>query len=95
MFKRYPKDKQKMLDEIKRAFNAYDNDEIDDNVFLPLIAHYEEYSRDEGWLGSYHSQLEGDHLTDIFVANKATADRLGKKRTRRLEKILKTSYEFE
>lgn len=87
-FKQYPKDKGKMLAEIRRAFDAYDEDEIDDDIFLPLLHHYEEYSREERWLGQYHSRIDGDEIRDEFEANKSTLDRLGKKRTRRLEKIL-------
>lgn len=95
MFKQYPKDKKKMLEEIKKAFDAYDNDEIDDEAFIPLLFHYEAYSRNEAWLGTYRGTIDSNNLTDTFVTNKATADRLGKKRTRRLEKILEKTIEFE
>ena len=40
-FKQFPKDKGKMLSEIKRAFDAYDNDDIKDVDFINLIAHYQ------------------------------------------------------
>lgn len=80
-FKQFPKDKGKMLSEIKRAFDAYDNDDIKDVDFINLIAHYQIYSEDEEWLGKFDS-------VNGFQLKESTAVKLGQSRSKRLVKML-------
>lgn len=87
-FKQFPKDKGKMLAEIKRAFDAYDNDEIKENDFINLISHYQSYSDEEQWIGRYDS-------IDGFQIKKTTAIKLGQSRSKRLVKLLNKIEGFE
>lgn len=87
-FKQFPKDKGKMLAEIKRAFEAYDNDNIEDKEFINLIAHYQSYAEEEQWLGKFDSM-------DGFQIKPTTAVKLGQSRSRRLVKILNKTEGFE
>lgn len=87
-FKQFPKDKGKMLAEIKRAFDAYDNDNIEDKDFIDLISHYQSYSEEEQWIGRYDS-------IDGFQIKQTTAVKLGQSRSKRLVKILNKIAEFD
>ena len=87
-FKQFPKDKGKMLSEIKRAFDEYDNDNIEDKDFIDLICHYQSYSDEEQWLGNFDS-------TEGFQIKQTTAVKLGQSRSKRLVKILNKVEGFE
>lgn len=93
-FKMYPKDKGKMVSEIRRAFDEYDADNISDVDFISLMQHYQEYSQDEGWLGQYEPDFRGGEPVNDFKVSRSTRDRLGKSRTKRLEKMLSNKEEL-
>jgi hypothetical protein len=78
-YKRYPKGKGRMIEEIIKAFDDYDNDELKDSDFIAFMAHYQ-----NTFDIADHNFMNGNYDLDIKIANK-----IGKSRTERLEKMLK------
>lgn len=85
-FKLYPKDKGRLISELKRAFDAYDADKMENVEFLKLIGHYRECSEFKKWLGQEESSPPGE-----FKVDASTKKQLGVQRSNRLELILNTA----
>lgn len=80
--KMYPSTKEKLLSEVKKAFDAYDEDKLTNEEFIGYIHHF--VSIDDGALGHFSYQADRN---EFQVASFAQS-RLGKNRSRRLEQIL-------
>lgn len=91
-YKKYPANKDKLVKEIKKVFNDYDNDELKDSDFQMLIGHYYQFSADEKMLGEYTMDA---NLNNEFNVNAATEKILGRNRSRRIEKMLSTQMSFD
>lgn len=91
-YKLYPKNKERLIQEIVKVFDDYDNDELHDDVFIYLIRHYQEYSDEEEFIGKY---LMDENFTNNFYVNSSFRRKIGKSRSNRLEKILSYSMETD
>lgn len=82
-YKLYPKNKTRLIEEIIKAFDDYDEDLISDKEFIELIQHY-----------NYHNEnlTKHDSMYNEFTLDKAVSEKIGKSRTRRMEKILEYSW---
>lgn len=81
---KYPRTKDQLFGEIKKVFNAYDSQELDDDALEGYLHHFAEID-DTHTLGNYTDNLYA--LT--FEASDFSKVRLGKNRARRMEHVLK------
>lgn len=79
-YKLFPKDKDELLSEIKKIFDDYDKNRLNNKDFCELLYHYE-----NNYMESFCRE---DKDTGEVKVTDSTKKRLGKNRSNRLEMVL-------
>lgn len=84
-YERFPESKIPLLEEIRTAFDDYDDGKLNDVDLISLMKHYQKYEKGK-CLGTYDGTS--------FQLKRSTKKWLGKSRSKRLEQILSTEINF-
>lgn len=85
-YRLFPRDKEQLLSEIKRAFDDYDRGLLGNRDFCWLIKHYQ---------ANYaNSFCQEDKETGEIKVTEPTKKRLGKNRSNRLEMVINSPIQM-